>query len=718
MSLEDIKATLNKKYKSEVLGYGNNLPKLDRIPFSSARMNYLTRGGIPWPGVTEISGPEGGGKTTLLGDLTKQAQQMGLMCSFIDTENKAQPLDALILTPNGFSRMGDMSVGDELYGNDGLVHHVIGVYPQGIKDVYKVTFSDGTSTECCGEHLWTVQHIYDRQYMLGNNKSEDYNYQTLRLEQILSDGLKLHGKTSKKGSNKYYVPINKEINFSTNEVLLLDPYLLGVLIGDGGIVSTVGFTSEDIDLVASVSNIVIQYRCKLTQDKDDANVWFIRKDTEIKDSTIPNPIKEIIKELGLYGHHSFEKFIPKEYLFSSIENRAQLLRGLIDTDGMVKGTQSYHYCTTSEQLSKDVAFLARSLGCLVRSHKRPSYYKDSEGNKIICRDKYELHINTPENLLPFTTEKRQSQYNNALNKPRQRNGHFLKKSIEAVDLIGQKECQCIRTDNPSSLYITDEFIVTHNTDLDYWKWLGVDIDNLLTCKPTGMSGEDILQLQLDLMEEGVQFAGLDSVASLVPKAVLDGQMDNKTYCGSSGILSTFSQKLSGTGITGQNKIAFVGINQVRDKINSMFGGFQTPGGHFWRHACLCRLQVSRGTAFDAQYKDMSASSRDPFAGHMIEINMLKNQFSKNDRKYNQCTLHYTKGIDANRDMVDVAILMDIIHRAGAWYQLLNIETGEILCVNGDEMKFQGRANLDAYLEENPRITKWIHSQVMQHITED
>jgi recombination protein RecA len=344
MSLEDVRSAINKKFKSEVLGYGNNLPKMERIPFGSARMNYLTRGGIPWPGVTEISGPEGGGKTTLLGDLTKQAQQMGLMCAFTDVENK--------------------------------------------------------------------------------------------------------------------------------------------------------------------------------------------------------------------------------------------------------------------------------------------------------------------------------------------------------------------------------------TDLEYWKWLGVDTDNLLTCKPTGMSGEDVLQLQLDLMEQGVNFLGLDSVASLVPDAVLKGDMADKTYCGSSGILSTFSQKLSGTGITGQSKIAFVGINQVRDKINSMYGGLQTPGGHFWRHVCLCRIQVTKGDPFDELYKDMKWSSRDPIAGHTIEVNMIKNQFSKNDRKYSQCTLHYGKGIDTYRDLIDVAIVMDVIHRAGSYYQLLNIETGEILCVNNVEMKFQGKSNLDEYLLSNPRIVKWIEGQVNQHICED
>ena len=102
------------------------------------------------------------------------------------------------------------------------------------------------------------------------------------------------------------------------------------------------------------------------------------------------------------------------------------------------------------------------------------------------------------------------------------------------------------------------------------------------------------------MAEGVQFLGLDSVASLVPKSVLNGDMEDKTYCGSSGIMSTFSQKISGSGIVNANKITFVGINQVRDKIGGF--GLHTPAGHFWKHIVF-RIQLSRGT-FNEAYTQM------------------------------------------------------------------------------------------------------------------
>lgn len=252
-------------------------------------------------------------------------------------------------------------------------------------------------------------------------------------------------------------------------------------------------------------------------------------------------------------------------------------------------------------------------------------------------------------------------------------------------------------------------------DLDYWKWLGVDIDNLLVCKPVNVTGEDILQLQFDLMDEGVQFIGLDSVASLVPKQVMMGTMDDKTYAGSSGILSTFSQKLTGSGILFDKKVCMVGVNQVRDVMSGY--GFKTPGGHFWRHACLCRLQLTKGNPFDSNYKEMAMSTIEQPAGHRIEVKLIKNQFCINDRRFNMCTLNYDIGIDVYEDAIDVAIDLGIILKGGAWYKLINRDTGEILCVNDEELNFQGRAALRDYLLNTPRIAKWLLGQINKYINE-
>lgn len=252
-------------------------------------------------------------------------------------------------------------------------------------------------------------------------------------------------------------------------------------------------------------------------------------------------------------------------------------------------------------------------------------------------------------------------------------------------------------------------------DTEYAEFCGVDMDRLLLCQPANVTGEDILQLTLDMIDEGIRFCGLDSVASLVPKSVLTGDMNDKTYCGSSGIMSTFSQKLSGTGILQQKRACLLGINQVRDKLGGF--GLQTPAGHFWRHACFCRLQVTRGVPFDANYTDMAMSTTEVAAGYYMEVRMLKNQFSKNDRRFNKCTFHYEKGIDAFEDLIDIGVKLGVIYKGGSWYKFVDRETGEVMRINGEELNFQGLAKVRAYLEANSRIFKWVTQQVDLYINE-
>jgi recombination protein RecA len=252
------------------------------------------------------------------------------------------------------------------------------------------------------------------------------------------------------------------------------------------------------------------------------------------------------------------------------------------------------------------------------------------------------------------------------------------------------------------------YIDTENrVDLDYWKFLGVSIDDILVCRPQGATGEEVLQLALDLMEEGVQFLGLDSIASLVPKAVLEGDMSDKTYAGASGIMSTFSQKLTGSGIIQKNYVSLVGINQIRDIIGSYVGGTRTTGGHFWKHACSCRLHITRGKLFDENYKELAASTQDETAGYQMNVKMEKNQFSMNDRRFALCTYKYKVGIDVIKDAITVADIYGIIARHGAWYHLIDPDTGELIAVDGEEFKCNGMAKLYEAVSTNEAVKSWL-----------
>jgi len=251
-------------------------------------------------------------------------------------------------------------------------------------------------------------------------------------------------------------------------------------------------------------------------------------------------------------------------------------------------------------------------------------------------------------------------------------------------------------------------------DLEYWEFLGVDIDNLLVCRPQNASGEDILQMCLELLKEGIQFLGIDSVASLVPQSVLTNEMSDKTYAGSSGILSTFSQKLSGQGIIQLNNACLVGVNQVRDNIGGY--GLRTVGGHFWKHLCVYRLQISRGNPFDEVYKELPMGTPDDISGYTMEARVLKNQFCPNDRRFAQCTFHNYHGIDVVVDAAEVAMTYGFLIRAGAWYRLVDQETGEILNFNGEEFKVNGRNALFESFRKNPLIFNWVLDKIKELMT--
>src|SRR5262249_17320832 len=146
--------------------------------------------------------------------------------------------DAKILTPKGWKKMGELCVGDEVFGADGKPHKITGVYPQGEKEVFKVTFTDGTSTECCKEHLWDIETPNSKKKNRRGWKRKTYQLQDF------CDDLKYEN-----GSSKYFIPITSPVEFEENQ-LPLDPYLLGLLIGDGGLTTDIPkFTTADSELV-------------------------------------------------------------------------------------------------------------------------------------------------------------------------------------------------------------------------------------------------------------------------------------------------------------------------------------------------------------------------------------------------------------------------------------------------------------------------------------
>ena len=339
---------------------------------------------------------------------------------------KVQPIDSRVLTENGWKPIGELYIGEKIYNSKGTLSNVIGIYPQGTIKNYEIIFSDGSKTNCGLNHLWNVQTPNWR-------KRTPDKYVTKTLKELLDEGIQTkHWHTRDKKyyyNNKWFIPLIKPIQWK-NKNHIIHPYNLGLLIGDGGLTNCVILYNEDKEIQEKFIKLS---NCGVNRITD--------KLVCLKE----NPYKFELQRLGLWKHTALFKFIPYEYLHDSIENRISLLQGLMDTDGTVHNS-NVSYSTSSKQLSENIKYLVQSLGGTSRI------------NIKIVKDTtyYNVNIQLPPEIIPFTTKYHLDRYKHKIKyKPL--------RAIQAVKYINNCEGVCIKTDSEDSLYITDEFILTHNT---------------------------------------------------------------------------------------------------------------------------------------------------------------------------------------------------------------------------------------------------------------
>jgi elongation factor G len=333
---------------------------------------------------------------------------------------KAQPLSSLVLTPDGWQTIGSLQVGGLVITPSGDHANIIGVYPQGEKDIYTITFHDGSQAECCLDHLWKVRWGSLKENILSTKALLEY------LEQRDKPGFK--------GRPQPAIPLVDALP-SPEADLPIHPYVLGVLLGDGGLTDMV-LRSTTVD--EFVVNKVLQHLPSGVVLKKYAH-----KEHRIKD----------------------EEFIPEIYKRGSIDQRWQLIQGLFDADGTVsrdpkkkyKGSW-YSLSTTSCRLVSDVKEVLQSLGCIVSVSKCHPWYTH-KGEKKKGRTAYELRvaIQHPKSLFSLPRKK------DLCPEIHQGGQQMLGRRVVSIHLKGKEEAQCIAIDHPEQLYVTNDYIVTHNT---------------------------------------------------------------------------------------------------------------------------------------------------------------------------------------------------------------------------------------------------------------
>lgn len=345
---------------------------------------------------------------------------------------KAQPLYSKILTDRGFVEMRDIKVGDTVRSKDNWTA-VTGVFPQGEKKVVRFKFRDGATVDCCVDHLWTVYNSKGK----GAAKVE-----TLPASEIITL------LDSDLGRN-ISVPVVGCIQYPEKE-LPIDPYVLGAFLGDGHMKSAC-LSSADPEMFKNVTE-------RLGSDFKFTDNDSIDKYVSDSQSTwkVKNRLKEGFNKLGLSGCVSNDKFIPEDYLTCSEDQRYSLLQGLLDTDGTVgHRTGSVSFCSVSKNLAYSVRDLVLSLGGKASVRSRiPTYtYKGEKKNGQLA---YNVSISVVDKRRLFKLERKKALVSNTDLKQ-------LRRVFESYEYIGEVECQCISVQDSTHLYVTDDYVLTHNT---------------------------------------------------------------------------------------------------------------------------------------------------------------------------------------------------------------------------------------------------------------
>lgn len=344
-----------------------------------------------------------------------------------------QPYSEPVLTPTGYVPMGSLKVGDLVMNPNGSPVRIGDIVEQGTTEIYEVEFQDGRKVRCGANHLWATCRNGKKFYIM---RTVDY------MKRKLKQG------SPGKEHYPYKIPELNPLNFDERSVTV-DPYVLGVLLGDGYICGDqVRFSTADEFIVEELQRRLPDY---IIEHKEQYNYVIKSKVQGI------NELNRQLKDLKVKVK-SYNKFIPENYKFTSIENRFELIRGLMDTDGSVTNG-ACSFVSTSEQLIDDIVFVLRSLGIRCKKSKEIPGRNNvdfNNGNYSDTRPHWELTITTEEDIFKLPRKLENIRKNRTYN--------YKGIGIKAIRKTGEFEKQrCLCIDNENHLYITKDFIPTHNS---------------------------------------------------------------------------------------------------------------------------------------------------------------------------------------------------------------------------------------------------------------
>ena len=575
MSLEDVMAKLSPDLRKK-LGTADGLHKPDIAEFNSVGLNRALGGGLRYGRQHLVYG------------------------------NKAQPVDTVIDTPSGPRRFGDLAVGDYVFGSNGLPTMVVDVIKHGVIDAYRVLLNDGSSTICNGDHLWTVQ-TRKQQYGSGNSM-------VMSTEEMFARGPIKH-----KSHYEFFLPEQPAVVFSDSQDLPMDPYLMGVTIGE----------------------------------------------------------------------KSYDKFIPDMYMRSSIEERIELIRGIMDSDGSINMDAPHRarFTTTSEQLADQLVSLVRSVGGYAA--RRATSVMDGH------RDSFTVALTTPFN--PFHMPRKAKRYSGS---------RKWFRAVASIEPMAPAEMMCITVAAEDGLYLTNDYIVTHNSagkssmlleligneqrkgktaawvdveqtyDPEWATKLGVDNSNLLVSQARTIN--EMVDEGKSLMKAGIDIIVVDSISTLLPAVFFEKDSDdlkdlvNTKQIGAEARDMGQAVKMLNYANNRDGETLLILISQTRNNLGAMHASLIPTGGKAvqFYSSTIVRLISSESESQAIKGKiNVGDKIIERTVGRKVTWNVT---FSKTSAAFQSGEYDFYfvgdhVGIDAVGDLVSTAISLGVIEKGGAWY---------------------------------------------------
>lgn len=351
---------------------------------------------------------------------------------------KAGRLDAQVCTPFGVREWGSLTEGDMLFGEHGEWVTIRATRRYDSVPMRRVWFDDGSYSDVSTGHLWKVRGRQERRRGLDS-------WRVMSVADIELAGVKRKNGVAE--ARQWEIPRQGAVDIVGPDVAI-DPYVLGVWLGDGSINSG-RITTPDADIIEriKVRGYDVQYR-----KYDDRNCYTVGV----------HKLMNQLAAIGLAGKRAWEKSVPYDCKMQDEVFRLDVLRGLMDTDGTVgKNNGTATFTSTSKQLVEDVIWLARSLGgkAQMQDAVKIGKYKDADGYDVYCRDAYNCTIRMPEGYEPFYLERQ-------LRRLGPCEARYLTRWIDRIEELPDAPAMCVEVDG--GLYQANDFIVTHNSALVAW----------------------------------------------------------------------------------------------------------------------------------------------------------------------------------------------------------------------------------------------------------